>query len=862
MGLKNYGLITSIDELAQFCERLLAGDGPIGFDIETGYVGPDREKFSVHAETAIVVGISFTCSTDWARYVPLAHDAGVNLDNREVARFLWPVLFSGRGVPHNGSFELRHLSRWFRELLSDDPFYGEQVRGCNGYFRLRSDTLVEAYIAAEHERFGLKPLTKAMFDHTMTELHELFPDLPKNRRRMLRFNVLDQHDPKVFEYACEDSVWALAIHERYYPLVKDRLLYQVEMAIVQDEVTSMEDHGIAYDWAAMRSTGDQLRAFRDKYNAEIMRELGDMLGQPVAINLASPPQVGKLLYEQLGYSTNVYTEKTRDLAPDQRKMSTGKIALAGLAKQHAVVRKIVDWKEQTRLLTTYLDKYEDKYNYAADGRAHPNHLSAFVPTGRFAVSDPPYQGSPKIYHYDLDSARAVHARHAEEHGEKCECDDARFFPEPGTCFKINFRNFITSPPDWYMVGFDLSQAELRAIAGEAQEPELLKAFAEGRDVHTLTAALMLGIPVEQVTKKQRDIGKTMNFALLYGMKEKSLADRLGIPLAEAKALYASYFNVYSRIAAWAAKQVEFARTHGYVTSRFGRRMPIWEYLSPKRWIQQKGDRAAVNYPIQGAATGDFMKIAMVRARKALRRAGMLDRVKLVMNVHDCLEFYVHRSLLPQDVITVLQPAVIFPVPGWPQMQADWHFARRWGSPVNITVTDDGRFLVKSDGEYELKPSIEVDEDTGEVFEVLPDVDPQTLREVVAQLTDDPGAASPALLPCTVRAAAAPSAARETAGSPTMTSPFNPQVGRHLIVELDDMPTEDGYLRFLDLLDTLPGPHTLTLRTPEGDMPVDLPAGTSLGTHHLSQLYLLLGTVRLRFDAADVDPGMILGGLDL
>ncbi len=831
MAAKNYGTVDTIDELAGFCERLLQGEGPIAFDIETGYLGPDREKHSLHPETAILAGISFTDSTDWARYAPLGHDFADNLDNYEAARLLWPVLSSGRGVAHNAPFELRHLSKFFRVQLGQDPVFGAQIRACNGYFKIKSDTQVECYITAELEKFGLKYVTRELFGHQMTELYDLFPDLPKNRRKALRFNVLEL-TPKAVDYACEDSAWCLAIHERYYDKVKDHLLYRTEMAIVQHNVPEMEDEGVLYDWPAMRRTADELRGFRDRFNGAIMRELTDLVGQPVAVNLASPQQVGKMLYEQLGFRTNVYTDKTRDLPAAERKMSTGKIALAGLAKKHPVVRRIVEWKEQTRLLGTYLEKYEGLYNYADDGRAHPNIMSAVVVTGRFAVSDPPVQGSPKVYHYDLDEARDAHARHADEHGEKCQCPHPDFLPPPGTCFKINFRDFIVAPDGWYMLGFDLSQAELRAIAGEAQEPELLKAFAEGRDVHALTAALMLGIPVDKVSKKQRDIGKTMNFALLYGMKEKSLADRLGIPLEEAEQLYAAYFTAYSRIKAWADKQVELGRAQGYVTSKFGRRLPIWEYRSDKRWIRQKGDRACVNYPIQGSATGDAMKIAMVRARAAIHNAGLADKIRMVMNVHDALEFYVHRSLLPQDVIALLQPAVIFPIPGWPAMKADWHFGKRWGSPVEITLTDDGRFLVNTDAEYELKPTVEVDEDTGEEVEVLPDLDEAALRELI-----DLTRTAPAV--------------------------FALGEGRHLILELDTMPTAEDYRGFLTLVDSLPGPHRLTLRTPEGDLPVDTPnGGTGLGTDNLSQIYLLLGNARLFFDPDDVDPGSLLDGVSL
>jgi DNA polymerase-1 len=716
VAIKNYGLIGSIEELAEYIERIIDGGRPFGFDIETGYIGAEREKAALHPETAIVVGISFTDSTDWARYVPLAHDTGENLDNYQAARLFWYLLNTGMGVAHNAPFELRHLAKWFRDQLGEDENLHDVVAERHGYYPIRSDTQVEAYLMAEFQRFGLKPLTKELFGHTMTELHELFEDLAKNKRKFLRFNTLEL-TPQVVEYACEDSAWCLAIHERYYEQVKDRLLFKVEKAIVQDVIPRMEDVGVRYDWNTMRRVADELRDFRDKFNAEIMIKLSELAGQQIAVNLASPPQIADTLFTKLGYRTTVYTDKTRDLPPDQRKMSTGAIALTKLAAEYPVVKRILQWKEMTRLLGTYLDKYEGVYGYAEDGHTHPNHMSAIVVTGRFAVADPPYQQSPKKYHFDLDVARDAHER-----GET---------PPPGTCFTFNFRDVIVAPPEHYIFGFDLSQAELRAIAGEANETALLEAFANGEDVHSLTASLMLGVPLEDVTKEHRDIGKTMNFALLYGMGVKSLADRLGLPVEEAQSLMDKYFAGYPNIATWGQRQIEHGKRYGYVTSKFGRRLPIWEYQSDKRWIYQKGDRACVNYPIQGAATGDYMKIAMVRANAAINAAGLADKIRLVMNIHDALEFYVHKSVDPQQVLGILKPAVVFEVPGWPDMRADWHLAKKWGSPLEIDMRDDGTLLVKGEKVYELAPAVEVDEDTGEAVEVMPDVDAELLRQAAA-----------------------------------------------------------------------------------------------------------------------------------
>lgn len=838
MSTRNYGLVESIGELERLVTRVLAAGTSIGFDIETGYHGEDTEKGSLRTEINLIAGVSFTCSTDWARYAPLGHDSGPNLDNYQAARLFWAMLASGRGVAHNAAFELRNLASWFRHQLWDDPDYGEAVRASSGYYQVRSCTQIESYLMAEYKQFGLKFLSKIMFGHEMTELHELFPNLAKNRRKYLRFNLLDQTDPKVYEYACEDSLWCLKIHERYFPQVSDRLLYKVDMGILP-VICEMADHGLQFDYRFMSAGAEAVREFQSKFNAEIMIELAEMLAQrestgnelvpvsPVAINLGSWRQVGDMLYSKLGMKTSVYTKSSKDLPAGQKVMSTGAIALAGLSKEYPVVKKILQHKEMTKLLGSYLDKYERVYGGVPDGRIHPNLSSALVITGRFACADPNVQASPKTYHFDLNVAADAHRRHAEAHGKDCTCEHPEFAPPPGSCFRFNFRDSIVAPAGCYILGFDLSQAELRAIAGEAQETALLEAFANGDDVHTLTASLMLGVPIGEVTKDQRAIGKTMNFALLYGMGVKSLSERLAVPREEAQKLYDDYFAVYSNIAVWSERQVRHGRKYGYVRSKFGRKLPIWEFQREERWMQQKGERACVNYPIQGAATGDYMRIAMVRARKAIHDAGLQDRVRLVMNVHDALEFYVDESVMPADLIKLLEPAVIFPVPDWPAMAADWHIAKKWGSPLDVYLDEQGRLMTKGKKQFEIVPTVEVDEETGEDEVVFPEEDVEAVRRVLSvpqqrQSQED---------------------------------------GKRLIVEVDDMPTADSYRQFRDLLDRLPGSNTVTLRTPQGELEIEQETGLD-PVAHLGEVGLALGAVQIFIDASDVDASRIVEGLTL
>lgn len=1159
---KNYGLVGSTGEFTSYVDRLVAQDLDVGFDIETGYHGAPREEASLHPETAFTVGFSFTNSTEWARYVPLGHDAAENLDVLPVARDLWRLLTNCRIVAHNAKFERRHLAVFFRKWLWDDPVHGPAVRAADGYWDVHADSMVEAYLVAELKSFGLKPTTFALFGHSMRELHELFPDLPKNKRKTLRFNTLPL-SPEVVAYACEDALWSLAIHQLYHPRVKDMFLYRVEMAVIP-VLCEMEDFGVLYDWAYMAEGAREGADFMAKLNAEIQVDLSQALGEPVMVNLGSSQQLSKILYERMGLSTTRMTKGSKD-KPGEKKMSTDKIALGGLAKDHPTVRKIVWWKGIKKLVGTYLEKYQGRYDYAPDGRAHPNHMQTAVITGRFAVDGPPYQqclsgdvevltrqgwarldvltasfghgarvevaqfvpapgGSedscragdgiefvegelvafpyagemvrvqgarelqgagngrvgeggtwlytpdhrmfyrkrtrggmgpvvetvasewesdlldkrvtsqgrrlydrrvPRAGHrvggvrlspegraqlrlavavqadgsrtqgrqYDLEvykarkvsalrgmglspapSTRGSHRLRVPDHSvgvwlddnkdfvaeevlSLCE-DDLRWFvsevmawdgdatreatygqkvsrrasvdvvqaaaalcgmstslysrpefdavtvnvtdrqyresgwqsvdrvPSPdghvycvtvpsgailvrnaegvvqvtgntpkkyfyeldaGDVFEFRFREAIIAPPDHYMLGFDLGQAELRAIAGEAKEKALLKAFANNEDVHSRTAALMLGIPIEQVTEEIRAIGKTFNFAIVYGMSVQGLAERLACSVQEAQQLFDQYFMAYPALAGYFEAQKAFGRQHGYVMSRFGRRLPIWEFESDQRWIREKGERACVNYPIQGAATGDYMKIAMVRARKAIQDAGLADRVHLVMNVHDALEFYVHRSVDPQLVINVLQPAVIFDVPGWPTLVADWHIGTSWGRKKELELSTDGTIRIK--GSAPEPEPVTDDPDIAEDEVELPSVSAEALASVLGSAPLSGEAEEPESRPVADR----PVQAVLSGGD---------GVPRNVVVQLTDLPTQEEYLAFMDLASSSPGPNTVILRTAHGEVVLDIPGGTTLCPADQPAVAIVVPGARVFWDAADVPVGAIVGGLAL
>lgn len=687
---KNYGLLTDIQEIKEYVGKIINENKVFAFDIETGYDGPnfkDAAKLHFYPHYK-VVGISFTNDTSWARYIPLAHDNGQNAPMLPTVRLMWAMLRTGRGIAHNAPFELQGMARLFREVLWDDTFFATDVRKSYGFYPVFSDTMIEAFMTQEYQPLGpgggvgvgLKPLTYFVFGHKMTNFDDLFPvedselgpGTPRSQNQYKRFNTRNLV-PKVIEYACEDSAWCLALHEENYPKVSDMFMFKVEIQLMTT-LAEMEYQGIALDWAEYHRRAEEISVFLTKMNEEIQTELSERLGEVVNVNLGSPKQVAELLYEKLQLPVQL-DKKTK-------RPSTGEVALRNLVREHPILRRILQWREVKKLLSSYIDKYRNELNYALDGKAHANHKQIGAATGRFSVDHVSYQQWPKPYDYEL---------------------------QDGTKLYLNYRNFLKAPDGFRIVGYDFSQVELRVLAGMANEKDLLHAFNTGVDVHTQTASTMKKIPLDQVSEKDRADGKTLNFAVVYGSGADNIASMLGVTKEEAQQMLDDYFAAFSGLRSWMDDRVIEGQTKGIVNTHFGRKFKVWEYvdaadkaalaaktddpekkdnlLKMSRIARSKGDRMCVNAPVQGGAA-DYMKIGMVRVRKAIRDAGLEDKIVLVMTIHDALEFYVHESITTQQVIDLVAPQVTFKVDGLPEIRADWHEGKRWGDVVEIKLDAD------------------------------------------------------------------------------------------------------------------------------------------------------------------------------
>jgi DNA polymerase-1 len=693
---KNYAAIKSIDDLAKLFAKLKDIDAPMGFDIETGYDGPDRKHGALAAHAgAFVVGFSFTIDPRWARYVPLRHDLGPNLDQDKVLEICQPVLEQKRLVAHNAKFE----KRFMRKLGVD--------------LGILHDTIIDAYVLSDWQYIGLKDLMTDIFGWKMTELLDLFPGLTKDQEDCIRFNILDLN-PKVVAYGCEDSAAALTLSNRISARAATErpFIHRLEMETLET-LLDMEEWGVAADWVDMERRLEEAERFIIRLKDEVRADFSGLLGRSmVKLNLASPKQIREIMYDPPPKGLGLpVTKMTKGGKKEPPKPSTDEVALKKAAKDNEAIAKMLKVRELENLIDRFnlwLEKKPAKkqvFVRGIDQRVHADYAQTIVKTGRFAAADPPIQQCPKKYKWELSD---------------------------GTEFSGNFRDLLVAGPGTYFLGYDYSQIELRAIAGLSQDATLMKAFEDGEDVHKFTASMMLGIPIEEIDDDKRQQGKTFNFALIYQMGPQTLADRLASTLDRAKELFSAFFARLPAIKAWVDKTKAECIPRGYTVSAFGRKWKIWELYSDNRAVFAHAERMVVNAPVQGWAA-DYTKIAMNRIRRALIEKGWWGRVRMVMNQHDMLMFEVDQDIDPKELREFLLPWAVFDIEGMPKIVSDWEFGYRWGS--TLKVEDDTRFE-KVDGSWQIVGETQLVEREENPFEDLA-APAEANGSAVAALPPDP-----------------------------------------------------------------------------------------------------------------------------
>jgi DNA polymerase-1 len=426
----------------------------------------------------------------------------------------------------------------------------------------------------------------------------------------------------------EASLRALAIAEAAGPLADE--LARLGMAELYRDI----EHPLIPILAAMERVGVKLdldylatvaRAL-DKRVAELEAECYELAGE--RINLSSPSQLRVLLYDKLGLKT---TRRTKTgLSTDQR-------ALQQLVGQHPFVGKLLEYRELAKLKSTYVDALPPLVD-PRDGRLHTTYDQTATATGRLSSTNPNLQNIPVRTEIGRTIRRA-------------------FVPEAGHL----------------LLSADYSQIELRVMAHLSRDPVLLDVFKSGEDVHTATAARIFELPPEELTVKHRSAAKMVNYGLAYGMGAAGLAERLNVPLAEARDIMDSYFEKFGGVKDFLDALVTQAHADGFTTTMFGRRRYLPELGSGNPRLRAIGERQALNAPIQGSAA-DIMKLAMINVARALERNGLAT--KMIMTVHDELVFEVpqeERAVAAELVERAMTGVCDMAVP----LEVDLSFGANW-----------------------------------------------------------------------------------------------------------------------------------------------------------------------------------------
>lgn len=834
--------MVDIDKLGKLCDWLLANEREVAIDLETGYASsePDRDGGALDWDwpKQFVCGLSISGDPSWARYVPLRHDCGGNVEDEPAAwEAMRPLLTKGRLTAHHEKFEERGVLKSSGYSLASDGGVLEDTMimtyALGGVYR-REDMIRACY--------GLKDLVEVVGNHKMTHIEDLFPvKLTERQLKSMRFNVLDLNQ-KVVAYACEDAAWTLWLRHQ----IRERAFTERPMMFALEHEISrllaeMEGHGVGVDWAGMHAAQEAGATFLPRMEATIKAGLSTMAGYDVSgINLGSSQQMQALLYRDGGMTTTRMTpgaEKKLVADPNTPKwklMSTDGNAMNGLAKKHPAIKKLLEHREAMNMQNRLGKWINEVEPYTRDGRAHANYRQAGAEdsnaaapgTGRFSASDPPIQQCPKEWRWSLQLGLDV--QKDEEGWQQCLASGVN-----GTDYwNGHFREFIVAAPDHYLVTFDFSQIELRVLAGVSQEPALLRAFENDVDVHRATAAQMLGKRVEDVTDKERqDFGKRLNFALLYQEGPVALAEQLTVSVERAKQMMAQYFAAFSKVSSWQEHATARGLRLGYAETCFGRRYQVWELKSKSKAMQAKGKRVLVNAPIQGGAA-DYMKISMIRVARALKERGWWPhKVMLVMNQHDSLMFECSNDMDPNEVRAVLEERVTFPVHGFPKIVADWEIGQTWGGSVSWKPGKAARW---NGDQWTLTESTAVDKAVDKAVEEP--VDEQQPASNVVNTTQ---------LCVAVEQVEVPPIERAKEGS--------------VVIHATRIPDRESFGRLLTLVASKPGDAEVVFRCPAGDVPL---GQSSLSMADSGRVSLILGGAMMTAAAGAAEIRSLASGLSL
>ncbi|MDP4896310.1 MAG: DNA polymerase I [Akkermansiaceae bacterium] len=579
--------------LKQTLFKSLAEQKSFCFDIETT---------SLDRHSAKLLGIAFSWKAHEAWYLPFSEDLLPEIKT---------LLNSpAEKIGHNLKYDLSVLHS--HQISVTGPFF---------------DTMLADALAAPERRHSMDYLSEILLGYTPVKLadiaaapvddsaqDDLFAHAEKKASKSKELDIASIPLEIMAEYAAEDADVTFQLAAKLRPLLKetgqDKIFSEIEAPLLP-VLVRMEMEGIAIDEEALETIGVDLQQTIDQLAKSIEQHAG------TPFNIASPKQLGQILFDHLKLLDKPKKTKTGQYKTDEQTLST----LLGI---HPIIEEILSYREATKLKSTYLDALPT-HIAPETGRIHTHYHQLLAATGRLASSDPNLQNIPV----------------RSEAGRKIR---QAFVPRKG----------------FTLLSCDYSQIELRVMAALACDPTMISAFQDGADIHTITAAKVHGVTPEEVTRDMRSGAKMVNFGIIYGISAFGLSQRLAIPRSDAAEIIDAYFREYPAIKQYMDRTIAESRDKGYAETLAGRRRHYPDLTSGNAGLRQNAERAAINMPIQGTSA-DMIKLAMIKIDDLLRKKPY--QTKMLLQVHDELVFDLHpdeESELVPKILHIMESALPLP----------------------------------------------------------------------------------------------------------------------------------------------------------------------------------------------------------
>ena len=536
----------------------------------------DTETTGLNPITAELVGISFSWEVGKGFYIPFPEDQKEAQDLIEIIRPFFENE-SIQKIGQNLKYDIKVLAK-----------YNVSVKG------KLFDTMLAHYLINPDMRHNMDILSETYLNYTPVSITELIGRKGKNQISMREVPI-----DKQTEYAVEDADITLQLKEHFEKELGDantqKLFDEIEIPLVS-VLAGMELEGINLDVEFLNGLASELDKDINELVAKIYKAADE------EFNIASPKQLGIVLFEKMKLVDKPKKTKTGQY-------STAEDVLSNLAKDHEIIRNILEYRGLAKLKSTYVDALPLQVE-SLTGRVHTDYMQTVAATGRLSSNNPNLQNIP------IRTERGRQVRKA----------------------------FIPKDDDYILLAADYSQIELRIIAALSKETNMIEAFANGEDIHASTAAKVFDVPLKEVTKEQRSNAKTVNFGIIYGVSAFGLSNQTDLSRSEAKELIETYYETYPKLKNFMNEQIHFARENGYVQTVLGRRRYLNAINASNAIVRGAAERNAINAPIQGSAA-DIIKIAMINIYNKLEEGNY--KSKMLLQVHDELVFDIHKPELEQ-----------------------------------------------------------------------------------------------------------------------------------------------------------------------------------------------------------------------